>query len=54
VHGVEAYLTGAHCVWRCRLRDRSIECIWGTPGAGDEPPKFTDVLPAVPAPSGGR
>ena len=38
-HGVEVYMTTEHCLWRCRLRDGSVECIWRTPATGDEPPK---------------
>jgi hypothetical protein len=42
VHGVEAYMVTTHCVWRCVLKDRTVEILWGKPEKGDEPPRIVD------------
>ena len=38
VHGLEVYTATRHCIWRCRLKDGTVECIWGAPGDDDHPP----------------
>jgi len=38
--GVTCYIGTTHCLWRCRLRDGTVELLFGTPGEGDDPPEI--------------